>query len=99
MGIIMDNDGKWKDCGSYRILLEPSEDWLHKNLRPIPTVEEIDAQVVIKIRERYDENEEYKMLRFGIKDPTNPDFIEYDTYAEECRAWGQAEKQRLGLIE
>lgn len=64
----------------------------------IVTVEDIDAQVVAKIRERYDENEEYKMLRFGIKDPSNPDFISYDTYVEECREWGQAEKQRLGLI-
>ena len=65
----------------------------------IPTIQEIDNQVVKKIRERYDGNEEYKMLRFGIINPLNPYFITYNNYVEECRQWGQSEKQKYGLIE
>lgn len=74
-------------------------EWIYYPRIIIPTIQEIDAQVVQKIRERYDENEEYKMLRLGILDSTNVDFLAYNTYVEECRAWGQSEKQKYGLIE
>lgn len=53
---------------------------------------EIDAAVVAKIRERYDANEELKMLRLGITDPENADFATYNAYVEECRAWGRSQK-------
>ena len=38
------------------------------------------------IREKYDESEEFCMLRKGNVDKTNPEFVEYDRYAEECKA-------------
>ena len=56
---------------------------------------EIDALVVSKIRERYDENEELKMLRLGIADPQNEGFMAYNAWAEECRAWGREEKTKM----
>ena len=65
---------------------------------PLPTIEEIDNQVVEMIRQQYDQNAEYKMLRLGILDATNEEFIAYNTYIEECRLWGKNKKIELGLI-
>lgn len=72
-----------------------------KETEPEPVTEEsIDRQVVAKIRERYpDENEEFKMLRLGILNPQNEEFIAYNQYVEECRAWGREQKQKYGLLE
>jgi len=52
------------------------------------TEAEIDEKVVEKIREKYDINKESKMLRLGILDKTNAEFVEYNEYVEQCRAWG-----------
>lgn len=60
------------------------------------TLKEIDNMVVGKIRERYDINEEYKMIRLGVLNKKNPLFVEYNKYVEECRAWGESEKERIG---
>ena len=56
---------------------------------------EIDKQVVDKIREKYDENEEMKMLRLGVLNPQDENFIAYDKYVEECREWGRKEKEKI----
>lgn len=76
-----------------------NNEWIYEPRIKIPTIQQIDDQVVQKIRERYDENEEYKMLRFGIIDPLNEEFLSYNDYTEECRQWGQLEKEKYGLIE
>ena len=57
-----------------------------------PHIALINDRVVAKIRLVYDINEEIKMLRVG-----GADFETYNTYVEECRAWGKAEKAKLGL--
>lgn len=59
---------------------------------------EIDAMVVEKIRENYDINKEAKMLRMGILDSTNSDFIKYNAYIEECREWGRRLKESGGDV-
>jgi len=51
-----------------------------------------NKKVVAKIRKRYNENEEIKMLRLGILDGLNKDFQAYNEYVEECQAWGNEKK-------
>jgi len=60
------------------------------------TAEQIDAQIVEKIRLRYNENDEMKMLRLGIVDSNDAEFLAYNSYVEECREWGRVEKLKLG---
>lgn len=71
--------------------------FVYKERIIIPTLEEINIQVIQKIREQYDQNEEYKMLRFGILDSSNAEFVAYNAYVEECRVWGQLEKEKYKL--
>lgn len=61
-------------------------------------IEEVDEAVVRKIRTRYTLNEEAKMLRLGILDANNEEFIAYNQYIEECRVWGHDKKVELGLV-
>ena len=53
-----------------------------------PTHEEINEMVVEKIREKYDVNEEFKMINLGITNPENADYVAYRTYVQECVDWG-----------
>ena len=57
---------------------------------------EIDKKVVAKIRQEYDENEEFKMLRAGILDSKNIDFQSYNSHAESCKIWGEEQKIKAG---
>ena len=59
-----------------------------------PAYRSINGRVVDMIRARYSVNDEIKMLRTG---PTKESEA-YNDYVEECRAWGRAEKERLGLM-
>ena len=52
----------------------------------------IDKKIIAKIRQRYGENEEIKMLRLGILDGLNKDFQAYNEYVEECQTWGNEKK-------
>ena len=52
----------------------------------------INKKVVAKIRERYGENEEIKMLRLGILDGLNKEFQSYNTFVETCLNWGSEKK-------
>ncbi|SHH76159.1 hypothetical protein SAMN02745135_02000 [Caloranaerobacter azorensis DSM 13643] len=61
-----------------------------------PTKEEINKQVISKIRERYDINAEFKMQRLGLQNPNDPKYQEYLQYVQECIAWGDAEKAKYG---
>src|SRR5690606_18361005 len=64
-----------------------------------PTKEDINQQVVAKIREQYSIDDEFQMQRLGLQDSTNSEYQAYLRYVNECIAWGMAEKKRLGLIE
>ena len=55
-------------------------------------VADIDAQVVAKSENGTMKTKNIKYYDLELK-THQPDFIAYDIYAEECRAWGQAEKR------
>jgi len=52
----------------------------------------IDKKIIAKIRQRYSENEEIKMLRLGILDGLNKEFQSYNTFVETCLNWGSEKK-------
>ena len=54
------------------------------------THEEINIMVVEKIREKYDVNEEFKMINLGISNPDNEDYVAYRNYVQECVGWGNS---------
>ena len=54
------------------------------------THKEINSMVVAKIREKYDVNEEFKMINLGITDPSNKEYIAYRSYVQECVDWGNS---------
>lgn len=56
-------------------------------------VELIRQRVVDKIRQRYTINDEIKLLRIG----SGAEAEAYNAYVEECRAWGNVEKTKIGL--
>jgi len=58
-----------------------------------PHVALIRERVREKIREKYSVDDEIKLLRLAPSSATSA----YNTYAEDCRAWGRAEKAKLGL--
>ena len=58
--------------------------------------EKINAQVVAKIRERYSVDNELKMLRIGLIDNKNIEYLQYLSYVKKCVQWGEQEKSKLG---
>lgn len=58
-----------------------------------PYVRMIRQMVSEKIAERYSLGDEIKLIRTA----PSAEFEAYNLYAEECRAWGRAEKAKLGL--
>lgn len=58
-----------------------------------PHVRLINERVRNAIAERYSLADEIKLLRTA----PSPEMQAYDAYAEECRAWGRAQKAALGL--
>ena len=58
-----------------------------------PHVRLINARVQEAIGQRYSMADEIKLLRTA----PSADMDAYNAYAEECRAWGRAEKAKLGL--
>lgn len=58
-----------------------------------PYVALINKKVAAKIAERYSISDEIKLLRTA----PSAEFDEYNAFVEECRAWGKAEKAKLGL--
>ena len=57
-------------------------------------VDLIRKRVVDKIRQKYTIEDEIKFLRTGLD---TDEGIVYNAYVEECRAWGNTEKAKLGL--
>lgn len=58
-----------------------------------PHIALINSRVESAIAERYSLAAEIKLLRTA----PSPEMVAYNAYAEECRAWGRAEKAKLGL--
>jgi hypothetical protein len=74
--------------------------WLKpKIIEYIPTKEDINNQVVAKIRERYDINKEFQMHRLALQNPSSEEYLAYLQYIQECIDWGVSEKIKYGFIE
>ena len=58
-----------------------------------PHVRVINQRVVEKIRAQYSMDDEIKMLRIAPSAETTA----WNDHVEACRAWGRAEKAKLGL--
>lgn len=63
----------------------------------IKSPEEINKDVVAKIREKYSVDEEEKLKRLAFNALANnqsvPDeYNDFNTYVEECRQWGNGQK-------
>jgi len=58
-----------------------------------PFVRMIRQMVSDMIADRYSVGDEIKLIRTA----PSAEFEAYNAYAEECRAWGRAEKAKLGL--
>lgn len=58
-----------------------------------PQVRLINTRVQEAIAQRYSTADEIKLLRTA----PSAEMDAYNAYAEECRAWGRAEKAKLGL--
>lgn len=58
-----------------------------------PHVRLIRTTVAEKIAERYSLGDEIKLLRTA----PSAEFEAYNAYAEDCRAWGRAQKALIGL--
>jgi hypothetical protein len=56
-------------------------------------VQLINQSVVDQIRALYSVDDELKLLRTA----PSAEFEAYNAHAEDCRAWGRAEKSKLGL--
>ena len=56
--------------------------------------DKINAKVVEKIRAKYSINDEIKMLRTAVPEDT----AKWTAYVEECRSWGDKEKQLLSSV-
>ncbi|HBO60552.1 TPA: hypothetical protein DD449_02630 [Candidatus Berkelbacteria bacterium] len=58
--------------------------------------EEVNKETTAKIREKYSPEDEAKLNRIANALPkaqVPQEFVEYNTYAEQCRAEGRAKKQ------
>jgi len=63
----------------------------------IKSTEEINKDVVAKIRERYSVDEEEKLKRLAINsviagEEVPEDYTAFNGYIEECRIWGDEQK-------
>lgn len=58
-----------------------------------PHVQLINQRVAEKIAAQYTTGDEIKLLRTA----PSAEFELYNTYVEDCRAWGRAQKAELGL--
>ena len=58
-----------------------------------PQVRLINQRVQDAIAQRYSTADEIKLLRTA----PSAEMTAYNAYAEDCRAWGRAEKSKLGL--
>ncbi len=79
---------------SIEVLASPLPTDLRDAIREAsPHVRLIDQRVVEQIRARYSMDDEIKLLRLAPSEETSA----WNDFVEDCRAWGRAEKAKLGL--
>lgn len=93
-GAVLPTEQPTEIQASIQMLPTPLSDALRDEIKAAsPHVRLINERVRAAIAERYSLADEIKLLRTA----PSPEMQAYDAYAEECRAWGRAEKARLGL--
>lgn len=70
-----------------------TEELLLKIKAVSPHIRLINNRVVERIRSSYSIDDEIKMIRLA----PSAESAAYNDFVEECRAWGRAEKKKLGL--
>jgi hypothetical protein len=93
-GAMLPTEQPTEILASIQTLPTPVPDGLRDEIKTAsPHVRLINERVRNAIAERYSLADEIKLLRTA----PSPEMQAYDAYAEECRAWGRAEKAKLGL--
>ncbi len=93
-GAILPGGQPTEILASIQTLPTPLPDGLRDEIKAAsPHVRLINERVRNAIAERYSLADEIKLLRTA----PSPEMQAYDAYAEECRAWGRAQKAALGL--
>lgn len=67
-----------------------------KNSRAYHNVNEF---VKNKIRERYSNEDEIKLVNLALADADNAEYLAYRAYVTECREMGNAQKAAMGMKE
>lgn len=62
-----------------------------------PHVSLINARVVGKIRQKYTADDELAIHREALEDSSTAELQTYIAHVADCRAWGAAEKAKIGL--
>lgn len=88
-------DDVFNDYGLVCDQITPDNATLSKLKRQSNHYKLINQRIVGRIREKYDENEEMKMLR--VRDIETDDYDVYNAYVEECIQWGVEQKQAIGF--
>lgn len=93
-GFKLPTDQPAQIAGSIEVLPTPLPTDLRDAIRAAcPMVRVINARVQAAIAERYSIEDEIKLLRTA---PSSA-MAAYNDFAEDCRAWGRAEKSKIGL--
>ena len=93
-GAVLPTEQPTEIQASIQTLPAPLPETLREQIKAAsPHVRLINERVRAAIAERYSLADEIKLLRTA----PSPEMTAYDAYAEECRAWGRAEKAKLGL--
>lgn len=94
VGFELPTDQPAKIADSIEVLPTPLPTDLRDAIRAAcPMVRVINARVQAAIAERYSIEDEIKLLRTA---PSSA-MAAYNDFAEDCRAWGRAEKSKIGL--
>ena len=81
-------------AASIETLPSPLDPVLREQIKAAsPHVRLINDRVQDAIAQRYSIADEIKLIRTA----PSAEMLDYNAYAEECRAWGRAEKAKLGL--
>jgi len=79
-----------KECGVTEVTFEE----IVSELKSCRQYHDIDEIVRTMIHNRYTMDDEIKLIKMGIE---HPEYIEYQAYVDECRAYGSAMKIGRGL--
>lgn len=81
-------------ASSIETLPQPLPEELRAQIREAsPHAQLIDRRVVERIRAVYSVDDEIKMLRIA----PSPETAAWNEHVEACRAWGRAERAKIGL--